>query len=407
MTARRYRRRVFLGYNNSMNWQKYGKRAAMAAVYVANGLIALSYALIIYTNSSLLSTVVNAKALSELYILGSLFTLFIFLNSARIVRSFGMYRFLLVTTVLEGSAIYGLSVAHSALFIVIFFLIHQTTIVMVSLALDVYLEQLIVDETHTGRLRSLYLTVSNIATMIAPLILSFILIGNIYRPVYALAAIFIIPLLLIIVTVISGIHVPPPAQYSVWGTLRDFFRDKDLLFVSGAHLYLQVFYAFMVVYTPIYLHEFIGFSWGTLGIMFTIMLVPFVLFEIPIGKIADTVYGEKEFMIAGLLIMAVTLFLSPLITTASFVAWTIVLFTSRIGASFLEVTTESYFFKHVRGENEDTISVFRSLHAFGYIFASAISIISLIFIPFRFLFTIFGVLALVGVLAARKITDTR
>lgn len=379
----------------------------MSAVYVANGLISLSYALIIYTNSSLLSTVVDAKALSLLYIVGSLFTVFIFLNSARIVRTFGMYRFLLVTTILEGVAIYGLSIAHSALFIIIFFLVHQTTIVMVSLALDVFLEQLILDETHTGRLRSLYLTVANVATMAAPFILSFILIDDIYKPVYTLAAIFIIPLILIIVSIISGIHVPAPTQYSVWGTLRDFFNDRDLLFVSGAHLFLQTFYAFMVVYTPIYLHQFIGFDWPTIGIMFTIMLAPFVIFEIPIGKVADTVYGEKEFMIAGLLIMSVTLFISPILSIAAFIPWTILLFVSRVGASFLEVTTESYFFKHVKGENENTISVFRSLHAFGYIIASGIAIVFLFFVPFQYLFTVFGVLALIAVLAARNITDTR
>ena len=62
----------------------------------------------------------------------------------------------------------------------------------------------------------------------------------------------------------------------------------------------------MVIYTPIYLHEHIGLPWSDIGIIFTIMLLPFVLFEFPAGKLADGKWGEKEPPIIGIILIAVS-----------------------------------------------------------------------------------------------------
>ena len=41
----------------------------------------------------------------------------------------------------------------------------------------------------------------------------------------------------------------------------------------------------MIIYTPIYLHEHLLLGWDQIGFIFTIMLLPFIILEFPLGNI--------------------------------------------------------------------------------------------------------------------------
>jgi MFS family permease len=215
-----------------------------------------------------------------------------------------------------------------------------------------------------------------------------------------------IPLLLTIMGALRDVPVEPPTHFEIWKSLRGLLRHRNVRWVTGAQLILQIFFAWMVIYTPIYLHEYIGFSWESIGVLFTIMLLPFIIFEIPIGKLADERYGEKEFMIFGFVVMVLSLLLFPLITTASFGLWAFVLFLTRVGGSFVEITSESYFFKQVAGADSDWISLFRATRSIGYIVAPIFAGICIIFLPFQFMFTALAIVCSVGIFFARKLEDT-
>ncbi|MEK9201838.1 MAG: MFS transporter, partial [Patescibacteria group bacterium] len=163
----------------------------------------------------------------------------------------------------------------------------------------------------------------------------------------------------------------------------------------------------MVIYTPIYLSLYIGFTWDKLGLLFTFMLLPFLLFELPLGKIADKFIGEKEILVAGLVVTALATSLISYLTTPSFILWAIILFLTRIGASAVEIMTEMYFFKHVNAVNFDTISIFRMARPISFIITPLITGIALGIVPYRFSFLILSGILLLAIRPTLEIKDTR
>ena len=174
-----------------------------------------------------------------------------------------------------------------------------------------------------------------------------------------------------------------------------------------AQFVMRIFFSWMVIYMPIYLISRIGFSWAEFGIMTFIVLIPFALFELPAGKIADRYLGEQELLSLGFFIAALfTVFLS-FIETNNFVFWAAVLFTIRIGVSLVEIMTESYFFKHVSSNDNNTISFFRMMRPAAYIAGPIIATIALTFLDFKFIWIILGFILLYGLRFSFAIQDTR
>jgi MFS family permease len=163
----------------------------------------------------------------------------------------------------------------------------------------------------------------------------------------------------------------------------------------------------MVIYMPIYLYQYIHFNWSEIGVMFTIMLLPFVLFELPVGELADHKYGEKELMAIGFVIMGVSTLLVSLITVKSIILWTILLFFTRTGASFVEITSDSYFFKQVDDRQTNVISTYRTTRPLGFIMAPIFVTISLQYVPYQYIFFILGCIILTGIYWSSRIVDTK
>ena len=93
-------------------------------------------------------------------------------------------------------------------------------------------------------------------------------------------------------------------------------------------------------------------------------------------------------------------------------AWAGLLFLTRVGASFVEITSESYFFKHVNEKNTGLISLFRMTKPIAYIITPAVVVSTLYFFtikntPYGYIFSILGVLMLVGVRYGLKLKDTK
>ena len=189
--------------------------------------------------------------------------------------------------------------------------------------------------------------------------------------------------------------------------LKEVYQWKDIWNISVARFILEIFYVWMVVYTPIYLNQYIHLPWSHIGILFTIMLLPFALFEYPIGKLADKLCGEKEIITIGFIIMSLATVSISFITTQSFVLWAVVLFLTRTGASLVEITTESYFFKHVNSKDVQDIAMFRSSRPISYIMAPAIAGTLLFFIPHNYLYLILGIGVMFGIKYTLALRDTK
>ncbi len=170
-----------------------------------------------------------------------------------------------------------------------------------------------------------------------------------------------------------------------------------MMAITMINFILQFFFATMVVYTPIYLFKHLGFSWDQLGAIFTIMLVPFVLFGIPTGILIDKYNVKKRTLLyAGFIIMSLSTITMTFLDSHSIALWALVLFVTRVGASIIETTAEVYFFTHVTEEDAYLLGVFRDMTPVSFIMAPLIATLVFIYLPFNFLFLILGVFTLSG-----------
>jgi MFS family permease len=200
---------------------------------------------------------------------------------------------------------------------------------------------------------------------------------------------------------------PKYKEVPILKTLRLFARNKHLSKIYVINFILKFFYAWMIIYTPIYLHQYVGFSWSQIGIIFSIMLLPFIILDFPLGKLSDRI-GEKKMLIVGfsiisLFTMAIPLFHQPLLWL-----WAGILFLTRIGAATIEVMSETYFFKSVDEEHADTISFFRNTMSLSFVIAPLVAIPVLLFVPsFEYLFFILGGIMLAGLLISLRLRDVK
>ena len=84
--------------------------------------------------------------------------------------------------------------------------------------------------------------------------------------------------------------------------------------------------------------------------------------------------------------------------------WALVLFATRVGAASVEVATDTYFFKHIKPENEEFVGVYRSASPVAYILGPLFASIIFIFIPsFNFIYLILGAFMIYGIYLASTI----
>ena len=162
----------------------------------------------------------------------------------------------------------------------------------------------------------------------------------------------------------------------------------------------------MVIYTPIYLHKYIGLDWQTIGLIFTIMLLPFVFFQLPLGILADKKFGEKEILNIAIVILGITTITLSFITTNTVWVWATLLFITRIGASSINIMSETYFFKKVDAKDSDIISFFRMAKPIAYIFGPTLASLTIFLIDFRYIFLVLGIIMLTGLRYSLTIEDT-
>ena len=384
---------------------KQGK--TLNAIFLSNIFLSLHYFVIVYLNSTYLNNFFTETQVSSLYIIGSVLNIILFLNSSKILSKVGNYKTALYMIVIDLLAVLGLSITQSHFLIGLYFILHTTTIPFISFNLDIFLERSSTDEEKTGNIRGMYLTLSNIILVISPLIAAILLIDNKFWLVYLSSFIFLLPTIYIIKKYLKSEVEEKSSNIMIKETIREYLRNKNLYNILSVYFLLQLFYAFMVVYVPIYLDKYIGFPWSETGVMFTIMLLPFVLFELPVGDAEDKKYGEKEFMTIGLIIMGLSTMFISFVTMKSFWVWTTILFITRIGASFVEISTDTYFFKKVNQDKTDLISFYRLTRPLSYVIAPIIATLSLQFIPFQYMFIIVGALMIIGTKYSLTLVDTK
>lgn len=374
-------------------------------IYLLGFLTSLSIALPTYVNSTFLGNYIEQRFIGLIFTAGSILTLITFIHIPKAFRAIGNYRISILLVILNILLLIGLMTATTVLIIAPVFALYITVITLIRLNLDIFLENYSVNE-ETGSIRGLFFTISNAAWVISPVIVGVILDNGNFWKIYLVSALFLLPVLYMLrkelLTFKDLIYKDTPFI----STLKYIKSKKDMYNIFMANFLLYFFYSWMIIYMPIYLYEYVGFGWEKIGVILTIMLLPFILFQFPAGKLADIKYGEKEFLVFGFIVMAFSSAILPFITSTNFLVWAGALFITRIGASMIEVMTETYFFKKIDGSETHLISVFRNNRSLAYIIAPLMASGFLFFLELKYLFMILGVVMLSGIIYSLAIEDT-
>jgi MFS family permease len=259
------------------------------------------------------------------------------------------------------------------------------------------------EDKSTGKIRGTYIMLSNLAWVLSQVAFATFLGGFNFRHIYLIS--FIAMMIFLLVSFYNLRKIPDPNydRKNIIKYVSDYFKNKDLFRAYSLTFLLQFFYCWMIIYTPIYLSAHLHFSWQEIGIIFTIMLIPFLFVPINLGKYADKI-GERKILMFGFTVAALSTLSLFFITEHSIFIWASLLFATRIGASTIESMSDAYFFKHIKPENDEFVGIYRSTSPVAYIIAPLVALIAFYLVPsFNYIFLILGALLLCGVYLASTI----
>jgi MFS family permease len=376
-------------------------------IYILAFLFTIHGALPTYIESTYLTGFTSEATVGFLYVAASIVAIIIFAFIPHILERYGNYHTTLALLALELVSYLGMASGFGVASI-ISFIMSFICIAVINFNMDIFLQNTW-DPHAIGRTRGNFLTFGNVAWVLAPFLGWFILTGDAYWHVFLAGALILLPVIFILSSNLGDFRDPQYIKVPYFRTLRDIWRNKDILSVFICYFILQFFYAWMTVYMPLYLFNHIGFSWPAINVIFTIMLVPFLVIEFPLGRLADSGLGEKELMSIGFIILAFTTGIISFINGSDFLTWALVLFATRVGAAMVEVMSETYFYKKVASADINTVSVFRTIRPWSYIIAPIIAfmVLDLFKVELGYIFVILGLIMFYGLRHSLVLKDIK
>jgi len=382
------------------------RRSTLFILYIIGFFFALRSALPSYISSSFLGEISRESLVGIIYTVTSILTIIAFVFMPSILRRIGNYRTILCLGAINTLALLGLSFFENIYVLLLLFMVSYVSTTLIAFCLDIFIERYSSD-VETGRIRSIYLTSINLAWLISPFISGYLLENGDFWRVFISSTAVMIPILLLIAYNLKDFQDTEYHSFNIINTLKEVSKDKNIFSIMSVNFLLQFFYSWMVIYTPIYLHNYIGLNWSEIGIVFTIMLVPFVIIQLPLGWLADLKMGEKELLNLGFVIMAVSTSVMTYITGKNLLVWGLILFATRIGASMIEIMAETYFFKKINTKNADIISAYRMMVPFAYVLGPLIATVFICFFNIKYIFLALGLIMFLGLRYGRAIEDTK
>ncbi len=246
-------------------------------------------------------------------------------------------------------------------------------------------------------------TFANTSFVLGPLIAGLISSKFGINTVFLLAALFVFSgFILLKITKIRDGNIKKKTDDNILKNFKDFFKSKKRILAyflrGGVNLWWVLIYLFIPLFI---IRNNMTELW--IGYFLFAVAVPLILLEYFFGKLAGKIGFKKLFKI-GFLIPCILVIICFFMTNIYIILLLLVL--ASIGLAMLEPTTEAYFFDISKskeilrfyGPFNTTISINRFI---GKIFAS----ILLIFLPFKFIFLLFGAFMFIMFLISFKIKD--
>lgn len=365
--------------------QRYLSLRVQTALYISIFFLGLHHVFVYFTNSSIMTEFFKLSTTEVLIVYGaaSAFGVLAYLGLSKTHKKSSHTKArIYTTTALEFiclAVMYTVTALHivpSAYVLPIYlatFSLHHILTPYILFNLDKLFE----DYTHIedrGKGRGIYLTVWNTPFVVVPILLSTLATATLPLT-YVISFCLLIPFLILISSYIQNptdetettplINSATLEKISVSDKLSRFWADKldrnSFIIQCSLHLY----YGITGVMLPVYLHNYFGFEWDHIGLLLAAILTPFILIQIPFGKIGDQRHNERQLFVWGIIITVIFTVAAALVSPslgmeASFVLLLSTLFLSRVGCSLIEISTETMFYKHVTQRDEFALLMFRA-----------------------------------------------
>jgi len=245
--------------------------------YLLNVLFTFQVVIPLYINSNFLTTLVSEGFTSLTYALAAALTIATIAATSRVLKHFSNYQ--ATTTLLLVDAVALLVLASGTITAVLLFafIVHWILTAVIRYHLDIFLESFSKTD-ETDQIRGTLSTLRHIPFILGPLIAGWVLGEDAYSLMYLVAAGFSVPTLYVLITYYRDFTDPAYHYQNLWHSIKTAWADVNVRWTLVCMFLLRLFFAWMVVYTPIYLHQYVGLSFDQIGIILSIMLLPYVLF---------------------------------------------------------------------------------------------------------------------------------
>ncbi len=380
----------------------------LLVTYMMTFLFALHYAIPVYATSSYLHTYFNSSIVSAIYVAGSILALIASISIAKSIKKFHTYGFTFGIVLAEIVIITIFGHTQNIYLLPVFFIIHFVLQVLLNISLNIFIENFTI-HAKVGSVRGLFLAIFNLAILISPFIGGVILKHSSFATLYTVSACMLIPYLFFLHKYLKHMKEPAYHQINLLEAVTKVMGNKNLRAAFIGELVVQAFYATMIIYSPLYLVA-IGIPLTTyMMIILPLALIPLVVLPYEIGYLADKKIGEKEMLIIGLLILTITTFLFVVISTKTIWIWVLLLLLSRVGASFVETMSFSYYFKKVGAEDPSLTALFINTQGIGMLLVGTVGVIIAPFLGERpqLMFVVLGCAILWSISYVLPMKDTR
>lgn len=368
-------------------------------------LMGFGQALITYVLSSYFKTISGTENVGPFYIISYAVVLLTLLNWHKVIRRLGKARVFLLAVLAKVAIVVALVFvppSYPALAILMLYLVSGA---LEWTSLDIILESYSKDNL-SGRIRGIHLTIFNAGFLLGPFISTRILDQYSFQGVFLALLVLNAVVLIFSMVGLSNINHGYKRELNVKEIIAKVWKRKNILRIFYISTALEIFFAILVIYTPIYLLD-LGYGWDDIGIIFSVMLVPFVLLQIPIGFLADKKWGEKEMIFVSLFVMALSTVLVFTGGKQSVAVWAGILFLTRIGAAALEILRDSYFYKRIDGYDVDMIDLYKATVPVGYIIANVLTFVCLFIFPLKAVFLIVVIVVASALIPAFALKDNK
>ncbi len=384
------------------------KSKMRGTVYIINFIFALQMATVGYFGANYLKFLGLPKEyIAFVYAATSLVAIVAFFFSSYLFNKFGAYRSIFVSVILYFLSYVAQAYVTDLKIILPIFILASSFSAIVVAGLDALMERFTDSDETTGAQRGIFLTMASAAFVFGPFLGGLLAKGNDFKSLWLAGAGMLFSLMILLFWRVRKVERKQYSQFHIVHTVKAIYNNKNALYIFLAQFVLYFFYSIMVIYTSVYLHETLNWSFDKIGLALAIALLPFAIFTVPLGKLADEKFGEQEMLIIGFIIMGAATVLFGLLKLNEFAIVASVLFATRVGASMVQTMTETYFFKLVDGKDADLISAFRAMYPLSSVIAPLLAAPVLFVSNFNILFALLGLVTFSGVYFALQIEDTK